>query len=180
MVALLVFYGDAAVRTVLHMVIVGLLCALVYRGLKLRTARPRPLGQPGYYLQCQAAGPIQFPFGPHAACSCIHDHCFSPLSATRLAFGSVHTPGSTVPHGPRPALSGRCFYGMLPRRLRRRHCPLFLRVPDRRCMTPARLWIPGDFNCDNGRVGGRIRLRADRSRPESSFTKNHILLAGIS
>ena len=42
MVALLVFYGDAAVRTVLHMVIVGLLCALVYRGLKLRTARPRP------------------------------------------------------------------------------------------------------------------------------------------
>ena len=42
MVALPAFYGDPAVRTVLHMGIVGLLCSLVSRGLKVRTSRPRP------------------------------------------------------------------------------------------------------------------------------------------
>ena len=53
MVALLAFYGDAAVRTVLHMVIVGLLCSLVSRGLKVRTFRPRPY-QVSQAITCNA------------------------------------------------------------------------------------------------------------------------------
>lgn len=42
MAALLVYHGSSAIRPVLHMIVVGALCTLIYKWLKDKTLRPRP------------------------------------------------------------------------------------------------------------------------------------------
>jgi len=64
MVALLAVHGVAAVRVVLHMVTVGLMCTLLYKCLKAKTSRPRPY-QVNQAITCNARplDPFSFPSG---------------------------------------------------------------------------------------------------------------------
>ena len=62
--ALLAVHGVAAVRVVLHMVILGLMCTLLYKCLEARTSRPRPY-QVNQAITCNGRplDPFSFPSG---------------------------------------------------------------------------------------------------------------------
>jgi undecaprenyl-diphosphatase len=61
MLGLLLSHGREAIPTVLHMVIVGLICTCTYKCLKHGTSRPRPY-QSSRDIQCAAAPLDQFSF----------------------------------------------------------------------------------------------------------------------
>ncbi len=62
--ALLAVHGVVAVRVVLHMVAVGLMCTLPYKCLKAKMSRPRPY-QVNQAITCSARplDPFSFPSG---------------------------------------------------------------------------------------------------------------------
>lgn len=64
MAALLLSHGAAALRPVLHMIGVGLICTALYKAIKARTSRPRPYqAQPGITLCVSPLDQYSFPSG---------------------------------------------------------------------------------------------------------------------
>jgi undecaprenyl-diphosphatase len=113
MAALLVYHDSSAIRPVLHMVVVGLLCTLIYKWLKEKTLRPRPYEV--FPVICVAMAPLDrfsFPSGHtlHAVSfSLIACHYYPALipwlvpfailvAASRLALG-LHYPSDVLAGG---------------------------------------------------------------------------------
>jgi undecaprenyl-diphosphatase len=64
MIALLVSEGYAALPAVLHMIVVGLICTVIYKTVKAHTSRPRPYqAQPEITLCVSPLDQFSFPSG---------------------------------------------------------------------------------------------------------------------
>ncbi len=191
--ALLAIQGAAAVRAVAHMVIVGLVCTVIYKCLKAKTSRPRPY-QVSQAVTCNAKplDPFSFPSGHtlHAVAFTTVALAYYPrLSWLLIPFTFLIALSRMILglHYPSDVLAGMVIGVTVCRPV---PLPLSPRAPK-----PASRFREATLAvdvlrlyCDNDeRTSPRRTDRATRgtgaaepSVAVATFTKNHILLAGIS
>lgn len=90
MAALILIDGMKAAFAVTHMIVVGLLATLIYKGIKLASSRPRPYTrEPRIRLSTAPLDQFSFPSGHtlHAACfTCVAMHYYPALGGCLMIF----------------------------------------------------------------------------------------------
>lgn len=118
MLSLLGWRGHAALVPVLHMVLTGAICTLLYKWLKNKTTRPRPMSAIAPFVWRRIRWiAAAFP-PPYLACRGLHTDCSLLLSGSGSFAAAVHAADLAVAHRAGPALSQRC---ACRRRARRHH-----------------------------------------------------------